>query len=105
MDYPRRTDLERLWRLTASVCRHGDCFARNGPCYETGGDTLRLYVRCEHRSILTFRRVPGRSFKHHGLHVFELPEMEQYLGVASFEDFRPEVSGSILTFGARKRAA
>ena len=55
--------------------------------------------------ILKLRRVRERSFRHHGLHVFELLEMEQYLGAAGFEDFQPEVSGSILTFGARKRAA
>jgi SAM-dependent methyltransferase len=55
--------------------------------------------------ILKFRRLRERSFRHHGLHVFELSEMEQYLGAAGFEDFQPEVSGSILTFGARKRAA
>jgi len=55
--------------------------------------------------ILKSRRVRERSFRHHGLHVFELSEMEQYLGAAGFEDFLPEMSGSILTFGARKRAA
>jgi len=55
--------------------------------------------------ILKSRRVRERSFRHHGLHVFELSEMEQHLGAAGFEDFLPEMSGSILTFGSRKRAA
>ena len=55
--------------------------------------------------ILEFRRVEEHSFRHRGLHVFELAEMEQYLAAAGFEGFRPAMSGSILTFGARKRAA
>jgi hypothetical protein len=45
------------------------------------------------------------SFRQHGLHVFELSEMERYLAAGGFEDFQPEMSGSILTFSARKRAA
>ena len=55
--------------------------------------------------ILRFRRVREHSFRHHGLHVFEVSEMEQYLATAGFEEFRPEMSGSILTFSARRRAA
>jgi len=55
--------------------------------------------------ILKFRSVREWSRKHHGLHVFDLPEMEQYLTVAGFKDFQPELSGSILMFSARKRAA
>lgn len=54
--------------------------------------------------ILKFRR--GREWsRRNGLHAFELPEMERYLTAAGFEDFEPEVSGSILTFSARKKAA
>jgi ubiquinone/menaquinone biosynthesis C-methylase UbiE len=52
--------------------------------------------------ILKFRRVREWSRRNHGLHVFELSEMEQYLTASGFEDFRPEISGSILTFSARK---
>jgi hypothetical protein len=55
--------------------------------------------------ILEFRRVEEHSLRHRGLHPFELAEMEQYLAAAAFEDFRPEMSGSTLTFGAHKRAA
>jgi SAM-dependent methyltransferase len=55
--------------------------------------------------ILKFRRVREWSRRNHGLHVFELSEMEQYLTASGFEDFQPEVSGSILTFSARKQAA
>jgi S-adenosylmethionine synthetase len=32
-------------------------------------------------------------------------EMERYLTASGFEDFQPEVSGSILTFSPRKQAA
>ena len=45
------------------------------------------------------------SRRRHGLHVFELPEMERYLAASGFTDFQPEVAGSILTFSARKQAA
>jgi hypothetical protein len=54
--------------------------------------------------ILKFRRVREYMRSRHGLHVFELSEMEQYLTASGFEDFQPEVSGSILTFSARKQA-
>jgi ubiquinone/menaquinone biosynthesis C-methylase UbiE len=54
--------------------------------------------------ILKFRRVRERSFRKHGLHVFDLPELERYLAAAGFEDFQPTVSGSILTFSARRQA-
>jgi ubiquinone/menaquinone biosynthesis C-methylase UbiE len=55
--------------------------------------------------ILKFRRVREWLRRDHGLHVFELPEMERYLNTSGFKDFQPEVSGSILTFSARKQAA
>jgi ubiquinone/menaquinone biosynthesis C-methylase UbiE len=55
--------------------------------------------------ILKFRRVREWSRRNHGLHVFELSEMEQYLTASGFADFEPEVSGSILTFSARKQTA
>jgi SAM-dependent methyltransferase len=54
--------------------------------------------------ILKFRPVREWSRRHHGLHVFELPEMEHYLTASGFNDFQPEISGSILTFSARERA-
>jgi ubiquinone/menaquinone biosynthesis C-methylase UbiE len=57
------------------------------------------------RGILRFRQVREWGRKHQGLHVFALPDMNQCLGSAGFGDFQPRVSGSILTFTARKRAA
>jgi SAM-dependent methyltransferase len=53
--------------------------------------------------ILRFRRVREWSRRRHGLHVFDLSELEQYLTASGFTDFQPEGSGSILTFSARKR--
>jgi len=55
--------------------------------------------------ILKFRRVREWSRTNHGLHVFDLSEMEQYLTASGFKNFQPELSGSILTFSARKQAA
>ncbi len=55
--------------------------------------------------ILKFRLVREWSRRDYGLHVFDLPEMEQYLTASGFKDFQPEVSGSVLTFSARKQAA
>jgi ubiquinone/menaquinone biosynthesis C-methylase UbiE len=55
--------------------------------------------------VLKFRRVREWSRRNHGLHVFNLSEMEQYLTASGFKDFQPEISGSILTFSARKQAA
>jgi ubiquinone/menaquinone biosynthesis C-methylase UbiE/uncharacterized protein YbaR (Trm112 family) len=58
-----------------------------------------------HGGILKFRRVREWSRTKHGLHVFELPEMAQYLAASGFKDFQPEVAGSTLTFSASKQAA
>jgi len=55
--------------------------------------------------VLKFRRVREWSRRNAGLHVFDLAEMEQYLTASGFEDFQPEMSGSILTFSARKQTA
>jgi ubiquinone/menaquinone biosynthesis C-methylase UbiE len=53
--------------------------------------------------ILKYRWVREWSLRNHGLHVFELPEIERYLAGSKFEDFRPEVSGSVLTFSVRRQ--
>jgi len=55
--------------------------------------------------ILKYRRVREWYRRDLGLHAFDLPELEQYLSASGFTDFQPEVSGSILTFSARKSAA
>jgi len=53
--------------------------------------------------ILRFRRVREWSRRNHGLHVFDLSELEQYLTASGFVAFQPAVSGSLLTFSARKQ--
>jgi len=55
--------------------------------------------------ILKYRHVREWSLRNHGLHVFDLSEMERYLTASGFNNFQPEVSGSTLTFSARKQAA
>lgn len=57
------------------------------------------------RGILKFRRVREWYRKDHGLHVFGLSELEECLTASGFTNFRPAISGSILTFSARKRLA
>ncbi len=53
--------------------------------------------------ILKYRWVREWSLKNHGLHVFDLIKLEQYLAASGFKDFQPGVSGSTLTFSARKQ--
>jgi len=55
--------------------------------------------------ILKFRWVREWSRKNHGLHVFELPQVEEYLTASGFKDFQSELAGSILTFRARTQAS
>jgi ubiquinone/menaquinone biosynthesis C-methylase UbiE len=55
--------------------------------------------------ILKYRRIRDWSTAKHGLHIFELAEMNRLLELMGFERFEPEVFGSILTFKARKQAA
>ncbi len=70
------------------------------------GAILSVFTFTQGRGgILKFRRVREQLRRKHGLHVFNLSEMEQYLTASGFTDFQPEVSGSILTFSARKQAA
>ncbi len=57
-----------------------------------------------HGGILRFQSMREWIGKH-GMHVFELPEMERYLAASGFENFQPDMSGSTLTFSARKQAA
>jgi ubiquinone/menaquinone biosynthesis C-methylase UbiE/uncharacterized protein YbaR (Trm112 family) len=56
------------------------------------------------KGILRFTRVREHVRKDHGVHVFEIPELEGYLTEAGFEDFRPQTYGSVLVFSARKQS-
>jgi SAM-dependent methyltransferase/uncharacterized protein YbaR (Trm112 family) len=70
------------------------------------GATLAVFTfGAGNGGILKYRRVRDWYRRDLGLHSFELPEMEQYLAASGFTDFQPEMSGSILTFSARKQAA
>jgi ubiquinone/menaquinone biosynthesis C-methylase UbiE len=53
--------------------------------------------------ILKFRRIRDWFHRDYGLHLFTLDVLEYYLTASGFHEFRPEVSGSILTFSARKQ--
>ena len=79
---------------------------REMACVMKPGAILAVFTFVAGRGgILKFRYVREWSLRNHGLHVFELSEMEQILIASGFTDFHPEVSGSILTFSARKPAA
>jgi ubiquinone/menaquinone biosynthesis C-methylase UbiE len=68
--------------------------------------TLSVFTFVARRGgVLRFRRFREWSLRNHGLHVFDLSEMEQYLTASGFRDFEPEVSGSIVIFSARRQAA
>jgi len=55
--------------------------------------------------VLRYPRIREWMRREHGLHEFDLPEMEHHLTTSGFKDFQPEVSGSILTFCAHKQPA
>jgi SAM-dependent methyltransferase len=59
----------------------------------TAGDT----------GILKYRRIRDWSAAQHGLHIFELAEINRLLKGTGFERFEPEVFGSVLTFKACKQ--
>lgn len=52
--------------------------------------------------VLQFSRIREHVREDHGAHIFEIPELEQYLAEASFEAFRPETMGSLIVFSARR---
>lgn len=51
------------------------------------------------------RRAEARNDKLLKLHMFEVPELEQDLTQAGFEDYAPQVYGGIIIFKARKKKA
>jgi len=53
--------------------------------------------------ILRFEAI-RKNIQRFGGRLFELPQLDGYLTQAGFEGFRPQLDGSVLTFGARKRA-
>ncbi|MGA2494885.1 MAG: methyltransferase domain-containing protein [Roseiarcus sp.] len=53
--------------------------------------------------LLKYESFRRWSRDRHGLHVFALDDLSRDLTSSGFEDFQPEVVGSVLTFSARKR--
>jgi ubiquinone/menaquinone biosynthesis C-methylase UbiE len=54
------------------------------------------------KGILRFPRIREHVERDHGAHIFEIPELEEYLTEAGFEGFRPQAHGSVLVFGAQR---
>lgn len=52
--------------------------------------------------IFRFERLREHAQKAHGVHIFTLTELDWRLSESGFTGFQPQVSGSILTFCARK---
>lgn len=55
--------------------------------------------------LLKYERFRRRSRDRHGLHVFALEDLKRDLTSSGFEDFQPQVAGSILVFSARRRSS
>jgi ubiquinone/menaquinone biosynthesis C-methylase UbiE/uncharacterized protein YbaR (Trm112 family) len=53
--------------------------------------------------LLKYQAFRRWSRDRHGLHVFTLDDLSRDLTSSGFDDFRPKVAGSVLTFSARKR--
>lgn len=54
------------------------------------------------KGLFKYRSIRERSERSSG-HVFELPQLEEYVAEAGFGDFHSHAYGSILVFGARKK--
>ena len=52
--------------------------------------------------VLKYRRIREHIRKDHGVHVFSIPEITQYLCDAGFKNCKFQVYGSVLTFVAHK---
>jgi ubiquinone/menaquinone biosynthesis C-methylase UbiE len=54
------------------------------------------------RRFFKYRRIYEHIEKEHRVHVFQSSELAGCLGAAGFEDFKPEIYGSMLLFSATK---
>jgi ubiquinone/menaquinone biosynthesis C-methylase UbiE len=54
------------------------------------------------RGILRFPLIRRHAEQNHGIHVFEINELEQHLSHSGFERFEPKIYGSLLLFRARR---
>lgn len=55
------------------------------------------------KGMLRFRRIRQHAQRNHGVHVFKIHQLEQYLSETGFECFEPTAYGSLLVFRTRKR--
>lgn len=74
-----------------------------GRTMKDGGPLAVMTFTAGSKGILRFRRIRDGLKEKHGFHIFQLSELEEYLVKAGFEEFRPQLYGSILVFSARKR--
>lgn len=56
----------------------------------------------DHKGIFRFRRIREEA-RRRGSHLFKVQELEQFVVKAGFDNFRPQMYGSMVLFGARKR--
>lgn len=54
------------------------------------------------KGILRFSPIRRHVERHHGTHVFEIHDLEQYLSDSGFERFEPKIYGSLLLFRAQR---
>ncbi len=54
------------------------------------------------KGILRFPSIRRHAEQHHGTHVFEIYELEQYLSDSGFERLEPKIYGSLLLFRAQR---
>jgi ubiquinone/menaquinone biosynthesis C-methylase UbiE len=54
------------------------------------------------KGILRFPPIRRHVEQHHGTHVFQIHELEQYLSGSGFERFEPKIYGSLLLFRAQR---
>jgi ubiquinone/menaquinone biosynthesis C-methylase UbiE len=54
--------------------------------------------------VLRYPWIRAHADEAHGAHVFELPELEQYLAEAGWTEFQPQTVGSVLLFSARRQS-
>lgn len=64
-------------------------------------------LRCKagDRGVLQYRRIREYIAADHGIHVFEVGELEEPTRQADFVDYRPWSHGSVLVFSARRKEA
>jgi SAM-dependent methyltransferase len=73
-----------------------------GRTMKTGAPLAVMCFAVSTKGLFKYRRIREGAEKGGG-HIFELPQLDQYVAEGGFEDFRPHAYGSILVFSARKK--